>query len=214
MVKEQYKLLVTFPVDARLHPKWPELGGAQYTVQKFYRINGGSTQLKGVVPDIEMTKSQYVDEMGERFLDNAMPWDKIPSADYLTVANIKPLLANLKSQHQARIANNPEFNYIEEDIKRFNDKKDDQYVVSLNKNERETEQKTNDDRDLKRMNERLNRAGLAPITKLKDLPKGYKQPDAFLDEAVEILLDLIPNYPNLEASKVRGGFLSLDKPIE
>jgi len=76
---------ISYPVDARIHPKWPELGGAQYTVQKFYRINGGSTQLKGVEPDIEMTNSQYVDETGERFLDNAMPWDKIPSADYATL---------------------------------------------------------------------------------------------------------------------------------
>lgn len=205
---------ISYPVDARLHPSWPELGGAQYTVQKFYRINGGSTQLKGVNPDIEMTKSQYVDETGERFLDNAMPWDKIPSADYLTVANIKPLLANLKSQHEARIAKNPEFNYIEEDIKEFNSKKNDNLTVSLNKNERETEQKTKEERDLKRMNERLNRAGLAPIKNLKELPKDYKQPDPFLDESVEILFDLIPNYPSIEESKNLGGFLSLDKPIE
>lgn len=205
---------ISYPVDARLHPSWPELGGAQYTVQKFYRINGGSTQLKGVDPDIEMTKSQYVDETGERFLDNAMPWDKIPSADYLTVANIKPLLANLKSQHEARIAKNPEFNYIEEDIKEFNSKKNDNLTVSLNKNERETEQKTKEERDLKRMNERLNRAGLAPIKNLKELPKDYKQPDPFLDESVEILFDLIPNYPSIEESKNLGGFLSLDKPIE
>lgn len=205
---------ISYPVDARLHPSWPELGGAQYTVQKFYRINGGSTQLKGVDPDIEMTKSQYVDETGERFLDNAMPWDKIPSADYLTVANIKPLLANLKSQHEARIAKNPEFNYIEEDIKEFNSKKNDNLTVSLNKNERETEQKTKEERDLKRMNERLSRAGLAPITNLKELPKDYKQPDPFLDESVEILFDLIPNYPSIEESKNLGGFLSLDTPIE
>ncbi len=205
---------ISYPVDARLHPSWPELGGAQYTVQKFYRINGGSTQLKGVDPDIEMTKSQYVDETGERFLDNAMPWDKIPSADYLTVANIKPLLANLKSQHEARIAKNPEFNYIEEDIKEFNSKKNDNLTVSLNKNERETEQKTKEERDLKRMNERLNRAGLAPIKNLKELPKDYKQPDPFLDESVEILFDLIPNYPSIEESKNLGGFLSLDTPIE
>ncbi|MCX8674589.1 carboxy terminal-processing peptidase [Gilliamella sp. B3023] len=205
---------ISYPVDARLHPSWPELGGAQYTVQKFYRINGGSTQLKGVDPDIEMTKSQYVDETGERFLDNAMPWDKIPSADYLTVANIKPLLANLKSQHEARIAKNPEFNYIEEDIKEFNSKKNDNLTVSLNKNERETEQKTKEERDLKRMNERLNRAGLAPINNLKELPKDYKQPDPFLDESVEILFDLIPNYPSIEESKNLGGFLSLDTPIE
>lgn len=205
---------ISYPVDARLHPSWPELGGAQYTVQKFYRINGGSTQLKGVDPDIEMTKSQYVDETGERFLDNAMPWDKIPSADYLTVANIKPLLANLKSQHEARIAKNPEFNYIEEDIKEFNSKKNDNLTVSLNKNERETEQKIKEERDLKRMNERLNRAGLAPIKNLKELPKDYKQPDPFLDESVEILFDLIPNYPSIEESKNLGGFLSLDTPIE
>ena len=205
---------ISYPVDARLHPSWPELGGAQYTVQKFYRINGGSTQLKGVDPDIEMTKSQYVDETGERFLDNAMPWDKIPSADYLTVANIKPLLANLKSQHEARIAKNPEFNYIEEDIKEFNSKKNDNLTVSLNKNERETEQKTKEEQDLKRMNERLSRAGLAPITNLKELPKDYKQPDPFLDESVEILFDLIPNYPSIEESKNLGGFLSLDTPIE
>lgn len=205
---------ISYPVDARLHPSWPELGGAQYTVQKFYRINGGSTQLKGVDPDIEMTKSQYVDETGERFLDNAMPWDKIPSADYLTVANIKPLLANLKSQHEARIAKNPEFNYIEEDIKEFNSKKNDNLTVSLNKNEREKEQKTKEEQDLKRMNERLSRAGLAPITNLKELPKDYKQPDPFLDESVEILFDLIPNYPSIEESKNLGGFLSLDTPIE
>lgn len=205
---------ISYPVDARLHPSWPELGGAQYTVQKFYRINGGSTQLKGVDPDIEMTKSQYVDETGERFLDNAMPWDKIPSAEYITVANIKPLLANLKSQHEARIAKNPEFNYIEEDIKEFNSKKNDNLTVSLNKNERETEQKTKEERDLKRMNERLSRAGLAPITNLKELPKDYKQPDPFLDESVEILFDLIPNYPSIEESKNLGGFLSLDTPIE
>ena len=205
---------ISYPVDARLHPKWPELGGAQYTVQKFYRINGGSTQLKGVTPDIVMTKNQYVDETGERFLDNAMPWDKIPSADYLTIANIKPLISTLEAQHQARIANNPEFNYIEEDIKRLNDKKDDQYIISLNKNEREAEQKANEDLDLKRINERLNRKGLKSINKLKDLPKDYKLPDAFLDESVEILFDLIPIYPTIKTGKVKTSFLSLDNPIE
>jgi len=86
--------------------------------------------------------------------------------------------------------------------------------VSLNKKERETEQKANDERELKRTNERLSRAGLPAIKSLKDLPKDYKQPDAFLDEAVEILLDLIPNYPSIEANKTLGGFISLEKAIE
>ncbi|KFA59676.1 C-terminal processing peptidase [Gilliamella sp. Choc4-2] len=185
---------IAYPVDARLHPNWPELGGVQYTVQKFYRINGGSTQLKGVEPDIEMINTKYIDETGERFLDNAMPWDKIQPAKYSIIANIKPFLSELKSQHLVRIAKNPEFTYIGEDIKQFNDKTEAQYSVSLNKIEREAEQKSNEDRDLKRINERLSRAGLPIIAKMDDLPKNYKRPDAYLDEAVEMLLDFAPKY--------------------
>ncbi|OCG37030.1 carboxy terminal-processing peptidase [Gilliamella sp. Gris1-4] len=205
---------ISYPVDARLHPNWPELGGAQYTIQKFYRINGGSTQLKGVEPDIEMNKIKYVDETGERFLDNALPWDKIPSADYLALANIKPLLPDLESQHLARISHNPEFMYIDEDIKRFNDKKDRQYIVSLNKKKREVEQKNNEERDLKRTNERLNKAGLPSIAKLDDLPKDYKQPDPYLDESIEILLDFAPKYPKIEGGSSINNIISFDKPIE
>lgn len=205
---------ISYPVDARLHPSWPELGGAQYTIQKFYRINGGSTQLKGVEPDIEMNKVKYVDETGERFLDNALPWDKIPSADYLTLANIKPLLPDLESQHLSRISHNPEFMYIDEDIKRFNDKKDRQYIVSLNKKKRESEQKNNEERDLKRTNARLNKVGLPSITKLDDLPKNYKKPDAYLDESIEILLDFAPNYPKIKGNNPIKEVITFDLPIE
>ena len=205
---------IAYPTDARLHPNWPELGGVQYTVQKFYRINGGSTQLKGVEPDIEMSKTKYDDETGERFLDNAMPWDKIPSSEYLTLTNIKTILPYLKSEHLARISNNPEFVYIDQDIKELNDKKDRRYIVSLNKKNREAEQKSYEDRDLKRMNERLAREGKPPITKLEDLPKDYKQPDAYLNESVEILLDLISKYPNIDDKKLTQEIISLRSPIK
>ena len=205
---------IAYQTDARLHPNWPELGGVQYTVQKFYRINGGSTQLKGVEPDIEMSKTKYDDETGERFLDNALPWDKIPSSEYLTLTNIKTILPYLKSEHLARISNNPEFIYIDQDIKELNDKKDRRYIVSLNKKNREAEQKSYEDRDLKRMNERLAREGKPPITKLEDLPKDYKQPDAYLNESVEILLDLISKYPNIDDKKLTQEIISLRSPIK
>lgn len=205
---------IAYQTDARLHPNWPELGGIQYTVQKFYRINGGSTQLKGVEPDIEMSKTKYDDETGERFLDNALPWDKIPSSEYLTLTNIKTILPYLKSEHLARISNNPEFVYIDQDIKELNDKKDRRYIVSLNKKNREAEQKSYEDRDLKRMNERLAREGKLPITKLEDLPKDYKQPDAYLNESVEILLDLISKYPNIDDKKLTQEIISLRSPIK
>ena len=205
---------IAYQTDARLHPNWPELGGVQYTVQKFYRINGGSTQLKGVEPDIEMSKTKFDDETGERFLDNALPWDKIPSSEYLTLTNIKTILPYLKSEHLARISNNPEFVYIDQDIKELNDKKDRRYIVSLNKKNREAEQKIYEDRDLKRTNERLAREGKPPISKLEDLPKDYKQPDAYLNESVEILLDLVTKYPDIEVKKSIQQIISLDSPIK
>ncbi|QIQ22268.1 carboxy terminal-processing peptidase [Zophobihabitans entericus] len=189
---------IAYPMDEKLHPDWPALGGVQYTIQKFYRINGGSTQLKGVEPDIAMTKTQLASETGERFMDNALPWDSIRVAKYQSLRNIASILPELNRAHAVRISNNPEFAYIEEDIIRYNAEKDRQYIVSLNKAKREQEQAENDKRELDRTNERLTRAGLPVIKNLDELPEDYKAPDAFLDEAVQIAQDMVPLYPEIE----------------
>lgn len=200
---------IAYPIDARMHPDWPTLGGIQYTIQKFYRINGGSTQIRGVTPDIEMIPIHYVDDTGERFQDNALPWDSVTKAKYQVLFDIKPLLPNLIQRHMERIKTNPEFNYILADINKYNDEKDKHYIISLNKAEREKIQKQSDKEELQRMNERLKRAGKPAITKLEDLPKDFKVEDSYLDEAVEILLDLSENYPRL-ISKLPSNAVSLD----
>ena len=66
-----------------LRPEWPALGSVQYTIQKFYRVNGGSTQRKGVTPDIIMPTGNEETETGEKFEDNALPWDSIDAATYV-----------------------------------------------------------------------------------------------------------------------------------
>lgn len=185
---------IAYPIDAKIHPDWPALGGVQYTIQKFYRINGGSTQLKGVSPDIEMSTSQYVDETGERYLDNALPWDSVSVARYNVLFDNNAILPELTKRHETRIKTDPEFNYLEEDIAEYNIKKDKQYVVSLNKTLRENEQKQSDDKELLRMNERLKRENLPEISQLDEVPKDFKAPDAYLNEAVEIVLDLSQYY--------------------
>lgn len=187
---------IAYPIDTKIHPDWPELGGVQYTIQKFYRINGGSTQLKGVAPDITMSSLQYVDETGERYLDNALPWDSISAANYKPLFNLNAILPALIKLHQARVKVNPEFNYIEQDIIDFNAKKDQKYIVSLNEVERKNEQTQADNKELTRMNERLKRANLPEIKALDELPKEFKVPDAYQDESVEILLDLSKYYLN------------------
>lgn len=198
---------ISYPIDAKIHQDWPELGGIQYTVQKFYRINGGSTQIKGVSPDIDINDVAYIDDTGERFLDNAMPWDKVESAQYNLVANFKPILPWLNNRHVERVAKNKEFLYIDQDVEKYNQEKDQIYMVSLNKKLREIKQKESDERQLKRMNARLSQAGLKNIHKIEDVPKNFKMPDAYLDESVEIALDLSDNYSKVKSDVLNNAFV-------
>lgn len=167
------------------------LGAIKYTIEKFYRINGGSTQLKGVVPDIEMLPENYKEETGERYLDKALDWDQIPAVFYTPVTDLSKRIPQLEQKHFDRIKLDPEFAYIIDDVKEYNQKQDSFYTLSLNKEEREKELKQREDKSLKRLNERLKREGKPELASLDDLPKDYKGPDVYLEETVNILLDLV-----------------------
>ena len=93
-----------------------DLGALKTTTQKFYRINGGSTQLEGVSSDVVMPDRYAYLKMGERDVDNAMPWDKIDPAQYTVWTNnakFNKAIADSKN----RIAQNQQFKLIEENAK-------------------------------------------------------------------------------------------------
>ncbi|MBG6030354.1 carboxy terminal-processing peptidase [Proteus hauseri] len=190
---QQYRPL-TRVYDQMLSPDWPGLGSVQYTIQKFYRINGGSTQLKGVTPDLLLPSFDSV-EMGESFEDNALPWDSISPASYQLSEysdKLKAALAPLTEQHTKRIANDREFSYIFADIQRYNDAKakgEDKFVI-LNFAEREKENKELETIKLNRINERFKLEGKPALKSLDDLPKDYEGPDPYLDETAKIAVDL------------------------
>ncbi len=92
------------------------LGYIQYTIQKFYRINGGSTQLKGVDADIKFPEIINAAKTGESFEDNALPWDKIPAASYQEAGHARDAVETLTQKHEERVAKNPEFIVVNEDI--------------------------------------------------------------------------------------------------
>ncbi|EOG5372384.1 carboxy terminal-processing peptidase [Cronobacter turicensis] len=186
---QQYRSLNRI-YDQMLRPEWPALGSVQYTIQKFYRVNGGSTQRKGVTPDIIMPTGNEETETGEKFEDNALPWDSINAATYEKSGDLKPLGPELLKDHNERIAKDPEFQYIIKDIARYNAMKDKRNMVSLNLAQREKENHEDDATRLARINDRLKRAGKPPLAKLEDLPKDYQEPDPYLDETVHIALDL------------------------
>jgi len=186
---QQYRSLNRI-YDQMLRPEWPALGSVSYTIQKFYRINGGSTQRKGVTPDLLMPTGVEAAETGEKFEDNALPWDSIKAATYVKTGDVKPLVAQLTKQHADRIAQDREFQYIMKDIARYNALKDKRNIVSLNLAQREKENHEDDASRLERINARYQAEGKKPLKNLDELPKDYKEPDPYLDETVKIANDL------------------------
>ncbi|MGL5799349.1 MAG: carboxy terminal-processing peptidase, partial [Plesiomonas sp.] len=166
------------------------LGHVQYTIQKFYRINGGSTQHKGVAPDIVMPTGVDPADTGESFEDNALPWDSIDAVTFDKAGSPTSFVTVLTQQHQARIAKDPEFAYIRDDIAQYKILKAKENKISLNLAERQKENHEEDALRLKRVNERLVRAGKKPVKSLEAIPKDYQDPDPYMDETVKITLDL------------------------
>lgn len=164
------------------------LGFIQYTIQKFYRINGGSTQMKGVAADIHFPETIDPKETGEEKEDNALPWDKIPAANYSTVGNARNAVEALTQKHIERMAKDPEFIALNEDLK-VRDARQDRKFESLNFAKRKAENDADDARHLKNINERFKREGKKALKNINDLPKDYEAPDFFLKEAERIAAD-------------------------
>ncbi|THD05890.1 carboxy terminal-processing peptidase [Rhodanobacter lindaniclasticus] len=118
----------------------PQLGELKMTIQEFFRINGGSTQLKGVTPDIGFPKNGDEKDFGESTYDNALPWTQIPPADYEPVANLSAYLPQLLKQHDQRAAQSPAWKLMLDELAQYK-KMRDMTSISLNLATREAERK-------------------------------------------------------------------------
>jgi carboxyl-terminal processing protease len=108
----------------------PDLGSIKLTIQKFYRINGDATQLKGVSSDVLLPDNYMYIKTGEKEHEYAMEWDQIPSSIY----DAKKYAINNKAikKSQARVKKNPTFNLVEENARRWErERKDKSYPLSL-----------------------------------------------------------------------------------
>ncbi|MCW8865730.1 MAG: carboxy terminal-processing peptidase [Colwellia sp.] len=166
------------------------LGSIQYTIAKFYRINGGSTQHKGVLPDIAFPTAVDPEDWGESKEENALPWDQIEKAQYTKLNDVNADVSYLASLYQQRIKDNAEFNYLLSDIEKYKAEKDDK-TISLNLNTRKVKREERKAQQLIRANERLVRMGKEKIESLDDLPEDLDELDPFLDETARITFDLV-----------------------
>jgi len=166
------------------------LGSIQFTIAKFYRINGGSTQHRGVLPDIAFPTAIDPEEWGESREKNALPWDQIPKARYQRLDNLSSDLSYLNSLHTERVKSNREFNYLLDDIAIYQKEKDDK-TISLKLSDRKKKSEERKAKQLIRANERLVVMGKEKVKSLDDLPDELDELDPFLDETAKITFDLV-----------------------
>lgn len=200
-----------------------QVGALKLTVEKYYRVTGESTQNKGVKPDIEFPTIFDVQEYGESSYDNALVWDTIKSTNFTRNDGLQEVIPFLRSKHQERKSSNQEFSFLEEDINRATERRDEK-VVSLNYEKRLAERKRNDEIRLQRENLRRKIEGLEPLDELaqkEDEDEAESsditdivdedQKDLFLKEAANILSDLIMIR---EKPEIAANFLAEQKAVK
>jgi carboxyl-terminal processing protease len=179
------------------------LGSVKITMQKFYRVNGGATQLKGVIPDIVLPDPYYLLEQGEKEQDYPMTWDEIPAVPYKA---LKPSysLSKLKANSESRVKNNPGFELLNEAAKRFKKQKD-ETKVSLNYDKYMAEQKEYkaEAKKIESLDKEIPGIEVAPLAadvttmgsdtvkqnKAKEWYKSIKK-DIYLNETIAIMNDI------------------------
>jgi carboxyl-terminal processing protease len=139
-------------------------GELKMTIAQFFRINGGTTQLRGVSPDIKLPVTSDVDNFGESSYDNALPWTSIKPANYVPSGDLKELVSPLQKRHEARVSKDKDFQYLQEDIAEAMKLRKDN-LISLNEAVRRKE------RDAQDTKARLREARLADAkATVKDEP--------------------------------------------
>ena len=180
------------PIDA---------GQLKLTIAKFYRISGLSTQHQGVVPDIAFPSAFDPTEIGESALDTALPWDQIRSLRFNRLDVPAARVPILVDQHQARIAQDPNFVALLERTERARALSEAD-AVSLQLTTRQKERETNNQRALAIENTRRAALGLDTLGSFSELEtvaaaEADPNDDASLIESARILLDDIALNPRL-----------------
>lgn len=125
-------------LDQMAHNSKPKFGELKLTIAQFFRINGGTTQLRGVTPDIGLPGLSDPKTLGEASYDNALPWAQIKPAKFKSAGQVETLLPQLQSRHDARVQSDKAFQRFVEDVAELKAQRD-KTTISLNLTERRNE---------------------------------------------------------------------------
>ncbi|MFO7525983.1 MAG: carboxy terminal-processing peptidase [Ignavibacteriaceae bacterium] len=167
-----------------------ELGQVKLTIAKYYRINGGSVQNLGVVPDIEFPSFIEANEFGESSEPNALPWDKIEPTEFSLYDNLSNILPVLLKNHNERMKDNIEYQQLIDEIREFRENRK-RTTFSLNLSERMKENQEIENKKFERENELRKAKGLKLLEKGEAVSNDINEIDFLLRESANILGDLI-----------------------
>ena len=166
----------------------PEFGQINLTMAKFYRVNGSSTQHKGVVPDIEFPTVFPKDKYGESSEPRALSWDTIAPSQFSRLASLDEVKRKLIVLHQQRMKTSVGFKDLQEDIAEFA-KREAETSITLNEAQLKKERDEQEAKSLLRENQKRAAKGLAPLKKGEIKPK--EDIDFIRDEGLQIIADFI-----------------------
>ncbi len=180
-----------------------DMGSVKITLQKFYRINGGSTQLRGVASDVVLPDILEYSKVREKDNTDALPWDEIQKADYTPWKYAYDLNA-IKNASNERIKNNSSFNLIRTDAEWLQTQEDKKFSLNVDKYRQEQKQikaTVSQIETLKKLQQQMNVVGLPQDANKyaddKDKKARYDQwlkslrEDIYLDQAVKVEDDMI-----------------------
>lgn len=167
-----------------------KLGQLKLTIAKFYRVDGGSTQHKGVVPDIKFPSVYSHDEFGESSQKSALPWDQIQPAQYNKYDDISKFIPQLYNKHAERISKDPEYQLMINEIQDFKENRE-KKEFSLNQEVRKEERDKAEEKRKQLEEEKAKITGIKIDDKKEVSTKESIITDYELKESGRILADLI-----------------------
>lgn len=178
------------PLDNTIFKGSERYGLLSLTIGKFYRVNGGSTQHRGVIPDIELPSYIDAEKVGESTEKSALEWDQIGNSYYQVSGDVSGnLIAELQKSQALRSKADPDMIFFQNDISSLSTLRN-RKSISLSLEQRRTEREYNELQRLQRENERRLAQGLEVLADVKAL-EDSEAIDVQLDQTKHVLLDLM-----------------------
>ena len=182
-------------------------GQIKITESKYYRVNGKSTQNKGVMPDIELPVTWDIDSVGESSYPTALPWDVIRPYRHKKFVIDASIVENVLELHETRLAYEPNLNYLKEVRKRYDLNKDKKFL-SLKIQDRDNQKNLRKNWLLEIENKRRSSLGFDTFASYEDLENFNKENDDITDAN---RIDFENDYQLIESAKIVSDYLNLEQ---